>query len=112
MEGGIHGLLGWVGPLALAPATFRNHRSVNPGSTMTAVGSIATVDRRSVFVGSTLSTDRQGGHGVTPAQCQLPTHAPQQKDAGVESRISAMSLTLRVSAQRISTSQVPRLSLP
>jgi hypothetical protein len=38
MEGDIHVLPGWVGALALAAATFRNYRSVNPGSTMTSVG--------------------------------------------------------------------------
>jgi hypothetical protein len=38
MEGDVHVLPGWVGALALAAATFRNYRSVNPGSTMTSVG--------------------------------------------------------------------------
>jgi hypothetical protein len=42
MEGDIHGLVDWVGALALvpAPAIFGNYRSANPGSTMTAVGQI------------------------------------------------------------------------
>jgi hypothetical protein len=59
---------------------------------MSARGSIATRDRRSVFVGSTLRTDRRGRHGATPALCHKETHAPQQSNCAVQAIHSITSL--------------------
>src|SRR5215472_6597559 len=53
MEGDIHGLLGWVGALA-PPTIFLIHRSVNPGSTMTASGRYC---RKKILRGSSSNID-------------------------------------------------------
>ena len=44
------------------------------------MGSIATVIAVQSFVGSTLGTYRQGGHGGIPAQCQLQNSLDGAKD--------------------------------
>jgi hypothetical protein len=41
-------------------------------------GSVATVDRCSLLVGSTPNSHRESGHARTPAACQFLTDAAQQ----------------------------------
>ena len=90
MESDIHGLLGWVGVLALVSvAIFRSYRSLNPGSTMTAAAGHGRMNSYRVnVVPSSPSTRRdsgrprsamKGGHNRTHAlgDCFISFEPPE-----------------------------------